>query len=413
MNPSPIARLLLPWLLALAPTTHGVAQAQPLKPGFNAAELNRENFYRVLEPVAKQEGKLVLYNFAGNFDPVWKNGLIPRFEARYGIKVEYHNVRKDQAIQQLAAVQKAGKPSPVDVFFAGGPDNFAAMAPLLAPYRLAELLPNLHGVADAYKTTVFGIDTQGRWPIVHRSQLVLGYDSAQLPAAQLPKSFEALLQWAESNPKKLAITSPHKGGTGSGFLYSAALHLVKDPACRNTLTDPAQTQERAQSWAMQAACLNPLWVYMTRILKAAELTNGNADTLNLVNNRRAIIGTAWEDHVVTFMRGKLLPETFRVTLIAPGLAAGGDGLVLPAKAKSQAAALLFIDMAFGREFQAWKLEHHASRSPRSDVGTADLSPGMAGLLVPAEQTSSWSVPVNWVMARALAHAFEEKGLGRP
>lgn len=112
------------------------AQAQSSQPGFDAARLTRENFYQVLEPVARREGKLVFYNFAGNFDPVWKNGLIPRFEAHYGIKVEYHNVRKDQANQQLIAVRKAGRPSPVDVYFAGGPDNFASMASVVAPYRL-------------------------------------------------------------------------------------------------------------------------------------------------------------------------------------------------------------------------------------------------------------------------------------
>lgn len=401
------ALLLATWAGGLAP-----AQAQPQKPGFEAATLTRDNFYQVLEPVARSEGKLVFYNFAGNFDPVWKNGLIPRFEARYGVKVEYHNVRKDQVIQQLAAVRRAGKPSPVDVFFAGGSDNFAAMAPMLAAYALADLLPNLQAVPDTYKRTVFGIDTQGRWPIVHRSQLVLGYDSALLPAAQLPNSFEALLAWAERHPRQLAITSPHKGGSGGAFLYSAAQHLVQDAACRKTLADAAQSPAQAEAWAMKAACLEPLWAYLTRLLKAAELTNGNADTLNLLNNRKALIGTVWEDHALSFVRSKLLPETFRVTALAPGLAAGGDGIVAVAQAKSPAAALLFIDMAFGREFQAWKMENHASRSPRDDVGAASVSTQTAAYLLPPEQAKARSFAINWTVARALALAFEEKVLSR-
>jgi multiple sugar transport system substrate-binding protein/putative spermidine/putrescine transport system substrate-binding protein len=414
MKTTPASRLRAAAALLLSACVGGLAlaQAQPPKPGFDAATLTRQNFHQVLEPAARREGKLVFYNFAGNFDPVWKNGLIPRFEARYGVKVEYHNVRKDQAIQQLAAVQKAGKPSPVDVFFAGGPDNFMAMAPMLAAYPLADLLPNLQAVPDAYKRIVFGIDAQGRWPIVHRSQLVLGYDSALLPAGQLPNSFESLLAWAEHHPRKLAITSPHKGGSGGAFLYSAAQHLVQDAACRKTMADAAQSQAQAEAWAMKAACLEPLWTYQMRLLKVAELTNGNADTLNLLNNRKALIGTMWEDHALTFVRSKLLPETFRVTSLTAGLAAGGDGIVVAAQARSPAAALLFVDMAFGREFQAWKMEHHASRSPRGDVGPASVSPQTAVYLLPPEQAQTRSITINWTVARALALAFEEKVLSR-
>ncbi|HEX6705279.1 MAG TPA: extracellular solute-binding protein [Albitalea sp.] len=366
----------------------------------------------MLEPVAQREGRLVLYNFAGNFDPVWKDGLIPRFEARYGVKVEYHNVRRDQANQQLVAVHRSGRPSPVDVYFAGGPDNLASLPGVVAPYRLADLLPNLAAVPAGYKNVVFGIDAQGRWPIVHRSQLVLGYDSALLSEAEVPRSFEALVAWAEKHPKKFAFTSPAKGGSGAGFVYSAALHFVEDAECRKTLADVTLTQPQAQAWAMQAACLEPLWAYLTRLLKAAELTNGNADTLNLMNNRQALIGTAWEDQALTFVRAKLLPASFRATSLQPGLVSGGDGLIIAANAKSPAAALLFVDMAFGREFQAWKLEHHASRSPRNDVDVSAVTPQTARHLVPAEQARAWSVPVNWIAVRGLTRAFEEKVLSR-
>jgi len=386
------------------------AHAQPPQPGFDPARLSRDNFYQVLEPVARREGKLVFYNFAGNFDPVWKNGLIPRFEARYGVKVEYQNVRKDTANQQLIAVHKAGQASPVDVYFAGGPDNLASLGAVVAPYPLAELLPNLQAVPAEYKRTPFGIDTQGRWPIVHRNQLVLGYDGARLPEAQVPRSFDALLAWAESHPQKLAFTSPLKGGSGEGFVYSAALYLVKDPACRKTLTDPGITQARADAWAQQAACLDPLWAYLSRLFKAAELTNGNADTLNLINNGEVLIGTAWEDHALTFVRSKLLPDSWRVTSLQPGLASGGDGLIVTANAKSPAAALLFIDMAFGRDYQAWKLDQHASRSPRTDVD-AMAAPQAARYMLPAEQ-KTWSMPANWVVSRGLRRAGEEKVMSR-
>lgn len=390
----------------------GAARAQEPASAFDADRLTPENFHQVLDPIARREGRLVFYNFAGNFDPVWKEGLIPRFEARFGVKVEYHNVRKDQANQQLLAVRRAGGASPVDVYFAGGPDNFAAMASVVAPYPLTRLLPNLRGLAPVYGDRPLGVDTGGRWPIVHLSQSVLAYDGARLPGAQVPRSFESLLAWAQSHPGQFAFTSPAKGGSGGAFVYSAALHLVKDPACRATLADGSLSQDRAQDWAMQARCLDPLWDYLARLLKVAELTNGNADTLNLMNNGRALIGTAWEDHALTFARAGLLPPSLRVTSLEPGLAAGGDGLIVAAGARSPAAALLFIDMAFSREFQAWKLDHHASRSPREDVDPAAVSAGTAPYLLPPAQARQWSVPVNWSIARGLSRALEEKVLRR-
>ncbi len=402
------------WLCALRLALAALVMTQAHAAGFDAGKLTRDNFYQMLEPAAKAEGKLVFYNFAGNFDPVWKAGLIPRFEARYGVKVEYHNVRKDQANQQLIAVHRARQPSPVDVYFAGGSDNFEALdaAGVVAPLKLSALLPNLAAVPGEYKDVVFGVDTGGRWPLVHRSQLVLAYDSAALPTSQVPASFEALLAWAQKNPGKFAITSPAKGGSGAGFLYSAALHFVVDAACKPMLRDARLHHDEVVRWAGEASCLEPLWSYLTQILKVSELTNGNADTLNLLNNKQVLIGTSWEDLMLTFVQGKQLPETSRAALLAPGLIAGGDGIFMPANARSTAAALLFIDMAMGREFQTWKLEQHASRPVRNDVDPPAVASATTRYLVPPEQMKTWSVPANWVLTRGLAQVFEDKVLSK-
>jgi len=407
-----VAVLLVLQAFALA----GAHAQAPLKyADFDPAALTRDNFYKVLEPVARREGKLMLYNFAGNFDPVWKLGLIPRFEARYGIKVEYRNVRQAQANQQLMAVHKAGAPSPVDVYFAGSTDSFEVLraAGVIAQLDLAHVMPNLAAVPVEYKRTIFGVDTGGTWPLVHLNQTALGYDSALLPTAQVPANFESLLAWAQKNPKKFAITSPAKGGSGSGFLYAAALHFACDAACRKTLASSRMTEDEAVQWAATAHCLDPLWAYLAQLLKVAELTNGNADTLNLLNNRQAWIGTTWEDLSLAFVRDSQLPPSFRLMLLEGGMAASGDGLIVPANTRNPAAALLFIDMAFDREFQAWKLEHHASRSPRNDIDPAAVaSAATAPYLVPAAQMRTRSLPANWLVTRGLIRAFEDKVLAK-
>jgi ABC-type uncharacterized transport system YnjBCD substrate-binding protein len=397
-------------LAALSLMTAAGAQPTPLDTG----QLTRDNFYKTLEPLAKAEGKLVLYNFAGNWDPIWKRGLIPKFEARYGVKVEYHNVRKDAANQQLIAVHKAGQRSPVDVYFAGGPDNFEVLnaAGVVAKYRLSTLLPNLAGVAPENKDTVLGVDTGGTWPLVHRSQLVIAYDSAALPGTQLPRDFDELLVWARHNPKKFAITAPGKGGSGSAFLYSAALRYTTDPVCKQRLRDVRARHEELVRWASTAACLEPVWTYLTELAKVSELTNGNADTLNLLNNRKVLAGTSWEDLVLTFLRGRQLPDSVRSTLLAPALVAGGDGMFIPANARSPAAALLFVDMAVGQEFQTWKFSTHASRPVRADIAISSIDAQSQRWMVPDEQLRTASTPANWVVSRALAQVFEDKVLAR-
>lgn len=418
MNSPPISRRRVLHRLAatLTLTCTGAVRAAALKPaGFDASTLSRENLYQVLEPVARREGRLVFYNFAGTFDPVWKESLIPRFTQRYGVKVDYHNVRREQANQQLVAVHKAGMPSPVDVYFVGGPDNYALLhaSGVIAPYNLARLLPNLQAVPPQYKDVVFGVDTGGTWPIVHRNQVALAYDSALLPAARLPTSFDELLTWAEKNPRRFAITSPAKGGSGGGFLYSAALHFVTDPQARQALRDVRMSDQQVARWARDAVGLDPLWRYLTRLLKVAELTNGNADTLNLMNNRQVWIGTAWEDQVVSFVRAGQLPPTVRLTLLRNGMMASGDALIVTANARSPAAALLFIDLAFGKEFQTWKLEHHASRSPRSDIDAASVvSADMARFMLAKAQLDTLSLPPNWTVTHGLQQVFEDKILSK-
>ncbi|WP_233137970.1 hypothetical protein [Agrobacterium vaccinii] len=100
-----------------------------------------------------------------------------------------------------------------------------------------------------------------------------------------------------------------------------------------------------------------------------ELANGNADTLNLINNQQLYIGAVWEDQVMTFLGNRQLPESFRLTLLEKGQVGSGDAMFVRANAKHAAAAMLLIDMAINHDFQVWKLEIEASRSSVSTCPT--------------------------------------------
>lgn len=378
---------------------------------FDLAKVTRENFYEIVVPAAKAEGTVTMYNFAGSFADTWKE-LITRFETKYGIKVAYSDVKGDQANQQLIAVQSAGQDSPVDAYFAGGGGYpLLSTKGVVGNIPLTKILPNMANYDPVLAETVFGKPHGGSFPLVHLNQTAIGYDSAFVKVQDVPKSFDDLLAWAEKNPKRLGVTLPAKGGSGSGFIYSVALNYLSGE-CRKQLTDYNKTLQQAQDWAMTSDCLQPVWDYYRRLLAVAELTNGNADTLNLINNQQLYMGTVWEDQVMSFLGTKQLPETFRLTLLEKGQVGSGDAIFVPANAKHVASALLLIDMAMSREFQLWKLENKASRSPRLDV-TNDLMPEATQVhVLPKDVYPRLSVPAFWDMSTALAEALDEKVLNQ-
>ncbi len=378
---------------------------------FDLSKVTRENFYDIVVPAAKAEGSVTMYNFAGSFGDTWKE-LINRFEAKYGIKVAYSDVRGDQANQQLIAVQEAGQDSPVDVYFAGGGGYpLLSSKGVIGNIALTKILPNMDNYNPDLAESVFGKKHGGSFPLVHLNQTAIGYDSAYVKAEDVPKSFDELLVWAEKNPKRLGVTLPAKGGSGGGFIYSVALNYLTGD-CLKQLTDYNQSLQQAEDWAMETECLDPVWDYYRRLLAVAELTNGNADTLNLINNQQLHMGTVWEDQVMSFLGTKQLPDTFRLTLLEKGQVGSGDAMFVPANAKHVAAALLLIDMAMSKDFQLWKLENKASRSPRTDV-TNDLMPEAVQVhVLPQSVYPRLSVPAFWDMSTALAEALDEKVLNQ-
>lgn len=378
---------------------------------FDLASLTRDNFYDVLVPLAKAEGSVTMYNFAGSFGDVWKE-LITRFEAEYGVKVEYSDVKGAQANQQLIAVHGAGQDSPVDAYFVGGGDYpLLSGAGVVGNIPLTSLLPNMDAYNPDLAETVFGVAHGGSFPLVHLNQTAIGFDSAFVKPEDVPTTFEELLAWAEKNPMRLGVTLPQKGGSGGGFIYSVALNYLEGD-CRARLTDYSQSADEAREWAMTSECLQPVWDYYSKLLEVAELTNGNADTLNLINNQQLYMGTVWEDQVMTFIRDKQLPDSFRLTLLANGEVGGGDAFIVPANATHVASALLLIDMAIGKDFQAWKLEHKASRSPRTDLSSDLITAETQQYLLPADVYPRLSVPAFWAMSTALGEALDEKVLSQ-
>ena len=362
------------------------------EPGFDLGTLTADNFYDVIVPLAKKEGTLTFYDFTDSFGPLFNDRLIPAFEAEYGIKVEYIRGEGAAANQQLIAAHKSGAPAPADAYFvSSGGLPLLTSEGVIANLPLNTLLPNGAALNVDIATNTGGIEHGGIFLPFHRNQTDIIFDTRVVDAASVPTTFDGLLEWAKANPGKFIVTSPTGGGSGSGFMQSLAFAKVTGDACRAAFTNWTITEEEATAYAA-SDCMTPVWDYYTELLPVVELTNGNADTLNLIANGAGAIGTAWEDMAYDFIGRGLLPPTVRQQLLEEGQVGGGDGLFFPVGASHPAAGLLMLDFLISKDIQLTKLSVNGSRSARTDIDPAQtFTPEQVARLIPTDQYASRAI----------------------
>lgn len=362
------------------------------EPGFDLGTLTADNFYDVIVPLAKKEGTLTFYDFTDSFGPLFNDRLIPAFEAEYGIKVEYIRGEGAAANQQLIAAHKSGSPAPADAYFvSSGGLPLLSSEGVIANLPLNTLLPNGAALNVDIATNTGGIEHGGVFLPFHRNQTDIIFDTRVVDAASVPTSFDGLLDWAKANPGKFIVTSPTGGGSGSGFMQSLAFAKVTGDACRAAFTNWTITEEEATAYAA-SDCMTPVWDYYTELLPVVELTNGNADTLNLIANGAGAIGTAWEDMAYDFIGRGLLPPTVRQQLLEEGQVGGGDGLFFPVGASHPAAGLLMLDFLISKDIQLTKLSVNGSRSARTDIDPAQtFTDEQVARLIPTDQYASRAI----------------------
>ncbi|MBU2532001.1 MAG: extracellular solute-binding protein [Alphaproteobacteria bacterium] len=358
-------------------------------PGFDLSSLDASNFYSVIEPMAKEEGTLTFFDFTNSFGPLFSEHLIPEFEAKYGITVDYVRGDNDAAVQQLIAAHNAGSPAPADAYFIGsGAIGNLMSESVMANIPLIKLLPNADTFDEMIATVTRGFEHGGSYLPFHRNQTSILYDTRVVSADEVPTDLDGLLAWAKAHPQQFIVTSPKGGGSGSGFLQSVAYAKVTDPACKAGLVNYKLSDDEAKALVAKP-CMQPVWDYYKELLPVVELTNGNSDTLNLVATGAGVIGTAWEDMAYDFMGRGLLPPTSRQELVVTGQVGGGDGMFFPVDGEHPAAGLLFLDFMMGHDVQLQKLQINGSRSARLDIDPAQsFTPEQVARLIPTDQFMS-------------------------
>lgn len=344
--------------------------------------LTPENFVETLAPAAAGS-TIVFYDFTESFGPLFVDNLIPAFnEIHPDITVDHFSIDGNAGVQQVVAAHEADRPSPADVFFMpNGQVRLANEAGVIANLPLHTMLPAAPDLAVEAATVSRGYRHGGVVAPFHRNQTAIGYDTRSVTAEEVPTTFEGILDWARENPGEFAMTSAAGGGSGGGFLESAILGLASEE-CVAQAQDFSLTPEQAEEWAA-GACLDPVMAYFADLTDHVEVTNGNTDTLNLIANGVASIGTVWEDQTFDFIGRGLLPPSVRTTLLETGQVGDGDGVMIPSGSENLAAALLFVNFLLSDEAQVMKVGLNGSRSARTGLDlSAEIDTDMADRLIP-------------------------------
>jgi ABC-type uncharacterized transport system YnjBCD substrate-binding protein len=362
--------------------------------------LTRANFYQVLTPVAKGQS-VVFYDFADTLCELLAKE-VGDWSQSSGVGVKHVCVDGDAATQQLIAEHQAGKPPSADVFFL--PNNNVRLmtgAGLVANIALVDLLPNARDVDPSIARESRGYLHGGTALPFHRNQTVLAYNSQFV--SKPPDTFAALYDFARSHSGKVAITTPNRGGSGSGFLESALLALA--PQCNKDLYSYNLSDAQAQAIAVK--CMPPVLDFFKKLKPYVTFTNGNEASVQALANNTAYVATVWEDDLYTLASKGLVPPSVHPNMLASGEVGDGDAMIVVAGTQKLEASLLLADFLMGDKVQIDKLEQTGSRTARIALKTRGHIPtNMAPFLLPdAMYHERTRTRINGVVSNAAVAIF--------
>src|SRR5438552_1841151 len=241
-------------------------------------------------------------------------------------------------------------------------------AGVIANLPLVDLLPNATDVEQAAARASRGFKHGGTVVPFHRNQTALAYNSALV--TKPPQTFEELLVFARERSRKVTVTDPTHGGSGSGFLESALLKF--SPECKDDYYNFDLTKEQATAAAQK--CMAPVLAYWRSLKPYVKFSNGNENSIKALANNVALVATVWEDDLYTLATKGLVPQSARPVLLQTGQVGDGDGLFIVASTQKLEAALLYANFLMSDKVQIDKLEQTGSRTARVNLQTKGKIP---------------------------------------
>lgn len=277
-----------------------------------------------------------------NVQELWQKSLIPMYQkANPGVRLNLvfssHGSGNQSTLDRMAAAQKAGKPSGVDLL--EGPVADAGAAGLLSKLD-ATKVPNLARVDQNVLKQVqgYGVPYRG-------SSVVLAYDSTKVKNP--PKTLAGLLDWINKNPGQFTYNTPDTGGSGNAFV-TRLLRMGIAPGDADffeTDYDPAKEKQWDQGFAMLKSLAPKLY-------GGGQYSKNNVETLQLLGKGAISMGPVWSDMALSYLKQGLLPDTIKLTQIDPPLYGGAAYVGVAKDSPNQKAADDFLNWLLTPDVQA-------------------------------------------------------------
>ena len=305
--------------------------------------------------LARAKGQTVYWNAWGgdertNAFIAWAGGELKR---RYGVTVQQVKLKDTaEAVSRVVAEKSAGRDvgGSVDLIWINGP-NFLALKSqglLFGPFTQA--LPNSRFVDTTHKPANlidFTVPVEGLESPWRAAQFVFIHDSARLPAAALPRSAEALLDWACKHPGRL--THPTlRNFLGATFLKQALVELTPDPGVlQQPATDARFGPATAPLWAWYEALRPCLW------RAGREFPESGPAERQLMNDGEIDIHMSFDPaEAAASIASHLLPATARVFVMDKGAIGNTSFVAIPYNAAHKEAAMVLANFLLEPATQA-------------------------------------------------------------
>jgi putative thiamine transport system substrate-binding protein len=263
---------------------------------------------------------------------------------RYGVTVrQVHLKDTAEAVTRVVSEKTAGRDSggSVDLIWINGP-NFLAMkekgllhgpfTQVMPNYRLVDSTTKRSNVVD-FTVAVDGLESPWRL-----AQVAYVYDSARHPAHTMPRSVDALLEWARAHPGRLTHPTV-RNFLGATFLKQALVELAPNAdVLQAPATDAGFATVTAPLWAWYDRLRPHLWRAGREFPESGPaqrqlLSDGEIDVLITFNPAEA----------ATAIANKLLPPCVRVFGMANGTIGNTSFVAVPYNAAHKEGAMVVAD----------------------------------------------------------------------
>ncbi|MFC6314714.1 extracellular solute-binding protein [Lapidilactobacillus achengensis] len=202
--------------------------------------------------------------------------------------------------------------------------------------------------------------------------VVLAYDSKRVPKP--PKTTQELYTWIKSHPGRFAYNTPGSGGSGSSFVQSSLYNFLPEKALSDS--DPKWQKE----WNKGFDLLKELHPYLYKSGGKVVYPNKNQGTLDLLANGEVDMIPTWADMTITNLANGGLPETVKLTQLAPAFTGDVDCLAIPSVGSNPEGAQAVMNFMISKEGQQILLDKMAA-IPVVDSSTlqSENSKRLAGL----------------------------------